>query len=92
MPDYTPHQRKIIDRYYDHRDEIMLTKLQEIVTELYLADTEKRLDQLWKRAEKAMANLKVPATVAAHITSARKVEVLAGHVRDWLSRARSGKR
>lgn len=88
MADFTPYQRKIIDRYYDHRDEIMLNKLQEIVTELYLAETEKKLDQLWKRAEKAMAQLKVSPTVAQQVLSQRKPEVLAKHVTAWLSDAR----
>ena len=50
MPDYTRHQKKIIERYYDRREEIMLAKLQEIVTELYLAETDAKRDQLWKRA------------------------------------------
>ncbi len=40
MPDYTPHQRKVIESYYDRRDEIMLTKLEETVTELFLAESE----------------------------------------------------
>ena len=47
MPDYSKHQKKIIERYYDHRDVIMLTKLGEIVTELYLATSDKKRDQLW---------------------------------------------
>ena len=63
MPDYTPHQRKIIDRYYKNRDEIMLAKLQEIVTELYLADSDRALTRLWKRAEKAMQALDIPVTL-----------------------------
>ena len=92
MPDYTPHQKKIIERYYDHRDEIMLGKLQEIVTDLFLAETEKKVDQLWKRAEKAMAALKVKESVAKHLLEQRKVEPLARNVREWLEQARKGPR
>jgi hypothetical protein len=88
MADFTPHQRKIIDRYYDHRDEIMLNKLQEIVTEIYLATSEKKIEQLWGRAEKAMTQLKTPATVARDILSQRKPEVLAKHVTAWLNEAK----
>ena len=40
MPDHTRHQKKIIERYYDRRDEMMLAKLQEIVTEPYLAESD----------------------------------------------------
>ena len=88
MPDYTRHQKKIIERYYDRRDEIMLGKLQEIVTELYLAETQAKRDQLWKRAEKAMTALKVPDTIAQHILTQAKPEILAKNVRQWLEDAR----
>jgi len=90
MTDYTPYQRKIIDRYYDHRDEIMLGKLQEIVTELYLAEGERKLDQLWKQAGKAMKALKIPQPIHDHILATRKADVLARNVRDWLDHVRKG--
>ena len=91
MPDYSPHQKKIIERYYDHRDEIMLGKLQEIVTDLFLAETEKKVDQLWKRAEKAMSALKIKESVAKHLLEQRKVEPLARSVREWLVEAKNGR-
>src|SRR3990170_1129728 len=90
MPDYTRHQKKIIERYYDRRDEIMLAKLQEIVTELYLAETDAKRDQLWKRAEKAMKALKTPHSVVKHILAQAKPEVLAKNVRQWLQDAQKG--
>ena len=67
MPDYTPHQRKIIDRYYEHRDDIMLAKLSELVGELYLADTDKKRDKLWDRVATAMKNIKVAPATMTHI-------------------------
>ena len=88
MPDYTRYQKKIIERYYDHRDEILLARLQEIVTDLYLADTEGKQKQLWTRAKKAMSGLKLPPDLIDHILSQRKVEILARNVRDWLDAAK----
>lgn len=84
MGDFTPHQKKIISRYYDNRDHIMLTRLQEIVTELFLADTESKQSRLWKRAEAAMKSLKVPASQISHLLAQKKPEVLAHHLRQWL--------
>lgn len=84
MADYTPHQKKIINRYYDNRDEIMLTKLQEIVTELYLADGDAKQARLWKRAETAMKALKIPTTQIAHLLAQKKPEILAHQLRVWL--------
>jgi len=88
MGDFTPHQRKIINRYYDHRDEIMLTRLQEIVTELYLVETDAKRRRLWTRAASAMKALKVPPTVAEHILALGKPEVLAHNLRVWLDAAK----
>ena len=84
MADYTPHQKKIIERYYGNRDEIMLAKLGEIVSELYLADTEAQANRLWKRADKAMKALDVPGSIAQHILARRDPEVLAHNLREWL--------
>lgn len=84
MGDFTPHQKKIISRYYDNRDQIMLARLQEIVTELYLAETEAKQDRLWKRAESAMKSLKIPAAQVSRIVTQKKAELLAGSLRSWL--------
>ena len=86
MTDYTPHQKKIIERYYSHRDEIMLARLGEIVSELYLADTDARIDRLWKRAQKAITALEVPESVARHILERRDPEVLARNLSRWLKK------
>ena len=55
----TEYQNSVIQRYYKNQDSIMLQKLGELVTELYLAD-EKKKPRLWKRVEAALRNLKVP--------------------------------
>lgn len=88
MRDYSAHQKKIIDRYYDQRDGIMLNKLGELVTDLALAETDKKRDQLWERARKAFSNLKVPPRLAEHILTTRDTEVLAQNLRDWLKQAK----
>ena len=89
MAELSHHQRKIVERYYERKDEIMLTRLQELVTDLYLAETEKKRESLWKRADQAMTNLKVPAAIHAHILTMKNPEVLARNVEDWLKQARS---
>ena len=85
MADHTPHQRRIIDRYYKNRGEIMLVRLQEIVTELYLAESETALKRLWNRAGKAMSALEKPDTLVDRILEKRDPQVLARHLRTWLS-------
>jgi vancomycin permeability regulator SanA len=88
--DYSAHQQNIISQYYRNLDTIMLAKLQELVTELYLADSETKRDRLWKRVQQAMAKLGIPAPLAEHIVAARDVEVLAANLQDWLKKSSAG--
>lgn len=82
--DYSEHQKAVISGYYDNLDTIMLQKLGELVTELYLADTHVRQNRLWQRAHKAMLKLKVPPAIIDHIIKERNVEILAKNLQDWL--------
>jgi hypothetical protein len=52
--EYTHYQKKVISAYYEHRDELALTSLQSVVTDLFLADTDAKRSRLWDRAHKAM--------------------------------------
>jgi hypothetical protein len=79
------YQKELISRYYDNLDTIMLQKLGELVTELYLADTAAKQERLWQRANKAMIKLKVPPAIINHIMQKRDVEILAKNLQDWLA-------
>ncbi len=85
---YSHYQQKVIKHYYDNKDALMLQKLQELVTELYLAKNTKKEDKLWERVEKALYNLKVKRELNEHIMRKRSAELLAKHVADWLKTAR----
>ena len=82
--EFTQYQKKLINRYYDNLDTMMLQKLQELVTELYLAETDKERAKLWERAQKAMMNLKIPPEVIAKIMQGKNVVALAKQVEEWL--------
>lgn len=78
--DYSPHQRKLIRRYYQNLDTIRTQKLAELVTEIYLATTPKRLDSLWARAAKLLDEPDAKPEHAAAMQAlldARDVEALA---------------
>jgi len=83
--EYSQYQKAVISGYYNNLDTIMLHKLGELVTELYLADTKLRQNQLWQRANKAMVKLKVPPAIIDHIMEKKDVEVLAKNLQDWLA-------
>ena len=82
--EYSAYQQKIISNYYEHMDTIQLTKLQEIVTELYLAETDKKRKQLWTRVEKALDKLKIKPAVKARILETQDVKILAKNLEEWL--------
>jgi hypothetical protein len=86
--EYSKYQKNIINQYYGHLDTIMLQKLQELVTELYLAEGPDMKKRLWERAQKAMANLKIPSDVISRIMEKQNVETLAAKVQEWLSAPR----
>ena len=82
MPDYTPHQKRIIRNYYENRDPIMLARLSEIVSDLYVAERPARKAALWKRARAALEKLGVPAGRIDRMVASGKPEFLAELVKE----------
>ena len=89
--EYSEYQKSVISGYYDNLDAIMLQKLSELVTELYLADTDAKRNRLWQRVRKAMIKLKVPPAIIDHIMQKQDVEILAKNLQDWLAAAKKKK-
>lgn len=79
--EYSSYQKKVINRYYDNLDTIVVTRLGEIVTDMALAGgDEKKLARLWKRAEQALERAKVESAEIRDVVGRRDVEALAGIV------------
>jgi len=81
----TEYQQKLVKNYYKNIDGIMLDKLGEIVSDLFIAETESKQNRLWKRARQAMLNLKVPPSIIEHIMNKKDVKILAKNLSDWLA-------
>jgi len=81
MDDYTKHQQKIINRYYQNLDQISLQRLAELVADLYLTAGKKR-DKLWESAAACMQKLGVPQPRIDHILKEKKPELVAGLVKE----------
>ena len=84
--EYSNYQKDVISRYYQNIDNIVLQNLQEIVTELYLADTKKKQDRLWARAQKAMEKMKIKPALIQNIIKKRDITILAKNLNDWLKK------
>ncbi len=80
------YQKQVVAEYYKNLNNIMLQRLGELVTELYLAETDARRDQLWQRAREAMKKLKVKPAIIDHIMQKKDPQILAKNLADWLSK------
>lgn len=81
---YSTYQKNIIDNYYKNLDAIQLTRLQELVTELYLAESDKKRRTLWTRVEQALNKLNIPPEIRAHILETQDERILAKNLEEWL--------
>ena len=78
---YSSHQKKIIGRFYENREQIDQQKLAELVTNLYLAEGKKRA-KFWQTAEEMMRRLKVPESRITHVIGTDDPAILAEVVND----------
>jgi len=86
--EYSKYQKTVISGYYKNLDTIMLGKLSEMVSELYLAETQTKRAKLWDRVHKAMMKLKVPPAIIDHIMAKKDVQILAKNLQDWQNLSR----
>lgn len=82
--DFSPHQQKVIKRYYDNRDQIDDQRLSELVTNLFLA-SEKKKPKMWETAEQIMTRMELPASRIRHVMESRDPAVLAKIVEELQS-------
>ncbi|MCI0380574.1 MAG: hypothetical protein L0215_23550 [Gemmataceae bacterium] len=79
--DYTPHQQKIIQRYYDNQGALRHQRLAELVSDLYLAEGKKK-QKLWQSAAAAMEKLGVPKSRIEHLLKHQNPALVAEVVKE----------
>jgi len=79
--EYTRYQQKVIQRYYDNRDQMDEQRLSELVASLYLAEGKKRA-RLWETVRELMTRLNVPASRIEHVIKTGDAAILAEVVKD----------
>jgi hypothetical protein len=75
--DYTRHQRAIIRRYYANQGRIATQRLGELVSEIYLATSDKKAARLWEQVEKHLSRTDADPTWVRKMVADRNVEWLA---------------
>lgn len=85
MAKRSSHQKRVIRDYYQNRDAIMLQRLGEIVSDLYLAEGQARA-RLWKRVAGALENLRIPSRRIEHIVHTDNPALLANLIKELMNR------
>ncbi len=85
MAKRSSYQDRIIRRYYENRDEIMLQRLGELVTDLFLAEG-KTKTRLWKRVAEVLEKLKVPKAEIQHIVRSDNPTLVANTLKKLLEK------
>lgn len=75
-PDLTSSQRKIVSRFYEHKETIHATKLGDLVGEIAIEADPKKLDRLWKSAGEYLVKFGVTPAMTAAIIPARNLRLL----------------
>ena len=86
MPQRSRYQERIIKNYYDNREAIALQRVQELVTELYLAEGKAR-DKHWKNLASHLQKLGVAQVTIDHLLAQQNPELVAKVVQDLAKKA-----
>ena len=81
----SPYQQRVIRDYYRNQDAILIQRLGDLVTELYLAEGKARV-RLWKRAATTLEKLKVPADQVQHVVQSDNPALLANLLKHLLEK------
>lgn len=82
---HSKYQQKAIKNFYDNREAIGIQRLQELVTDLYLAEGKKR-EKTWGYIELALAKVEVKPARIAHLRKQDDPQLLAKLVEELLGK------
>jgi hypothetical protein len=85
MAKRSSYQDRVIRNYYQNRDDLMLQKLGEMVTDLYLAEGKARA-KLWERITLALKNLKIPESRVTHLLQTDNPTLVANLLQELLEK------
>jgi len=85
---HTRYQQGIIRGFYEYRDEAMIQRLQEIISDLALEADKGKSASLWKAAGMTLAKTSYDSLKAARVIADRNVEALAKIVSELTARAK----
>ncbi len=85
MAKRSSYQQRVIRNYYENQGAILLQRLGDLVTDLYLAEGQARA-RLWKRASQTLEKLKLPAERIRHLVASDNPALLAKVLKELLEK------
>jgi hypothetical protein len=73
---YTKYQQKVIRNFYDNKDLRLVQKLGELVSNLYLETSDKKIETGWKKIEKMLTDLKVHPGEVEYLTKEKNLSMI----------------
>ena len=73
---YTKYQQKAIRNFYDNKDLRLVQKLGELVSNLYLETSEKKIETGWKKIKKMLTDLKVHPGEVEYLTKDKNLSTI----------------
>lgn len=86
MGNYSKYQQRVIKNYYNNRDAIALQRVQELVTELYLAEGKKRTKH-WNSVAGHLQKLGVKQPHIDHLIEQDDPELVANLVKSLMTKS-----
>jgi hypothetical protein len=73
---YTGYQKKVIKNFYENKDLRQVQKLGEMVSNLYLETSEKKLESGWKKIKNMLTDLKVHPHEIEYLTRDKDLKLI----------------
>ncbi|MBT3881242.1 MAG: hypothetical protein HON76_16605 [Candidatus Scalindua sp.] len=73
---YTKYQQKAIRNFYDNKDLRLVQKLGELVSNLYLETSDKKIETGWKKVKKMLTDLKVHPGEVEYLTKDKTLSLI----------------
>jgi len=85
MAERSAYQQRVIRNYYENREDIMIQRLGELVTDLFLAEGKAKA-KLWKRVAEVLEKLKVPKDQIQHLVQSDNPTLVANLLKKMLEK------
>jgi hypothetical protein len=85
MAKRSSYQQRVIRNYYENQGAILLQRLGDLVTDLYLAEGQNRA-RLWKRVATTLEKLKVPKERVQHLVGSDNPALLTKVLKELLEK------